>query len=73
MDGNALTTGEWIALVGSGVAFLAVLLGNVDKIIGFFSKYIPKLAKRRQEKKQQEMEQNLKIVVPKILEQHTKS
>ena len=55
------------------VAFFAVLFSNIDKIIGFFSKYIPKLAEKRQKKKQEEMEANLKIVIPKILEQHTAS
>ena len=73
MEGTALTTGEIIALIGSSVAFAAVLLGNLDKIISFFSKYIPKLAEKRQKKRQEEMEANLKIVIPKILEQHTAS
>ena len=73
MGETALTTGEIIALVGSGIAFLSVMLGNLDKIVSFFSKYIPKLAARRQRKKQDEMESNLKVVIPKILEQHTAS
>lgn len=73
MDGSTLTSAEWVALVGSGVAFFAVLLGNLDKIIEFFSKYMPKLAKRREQKKQDEMEKNLNIVVPKILAKHTAS
>ena len=73
MEGTALTTGEIIALIGSSVAFAAVLLGNLDKIISFFSKYIPKLAEKRQKKRQEEMEANLKVVIPKILEQHTAS
>ena len=73
MDGTTLTLAEWIALIGSLAAFIAVLLGNLDKIIGFFSKYIPKLAENREKKRQEEMEKNLNIVIPKILEKHTAS
>lgn len=73
MGETTLTAGEIIALVGSAVAFFAVLFGNIDKIIGFFSKYVPKLAEKRQKKKQEELEANLRIVIPKILEQHTAS
>lgn len=73
MDGSALTTGEWVALVGAAVAFFAVFATNLDKIIGFFEKYIPKLAKCRENKRQAELKEKLKIVVPEILAEHTKS